>query len=154
MSRRPVLALILALAPLSLAAGCNAPAADAPTIVTGVHDDPSAGRAPYSRSVQLGDALYLSGVLGTADGQLVPGGIAAQTTAAFANIAQALAARGLDLGDLVKCSVFLADINDFAAMNDAYKAALAPPRPARTTVSTGLVFGAAIEVECIANASP
>lgn len=148
MSQRPALAL----AALILAAGCSAQATEAP--LTGTHDDPSAGLAPYSRSVLLGNTLYLSGVLGTANDELVPGGITAQTTAAFANIERALKARGLDLADLVKCSVFLADINDYGAMNKAYMAALAAPRPARTTVSAGLVIGAAIEVECIANAGP
>lgn len=143
-----ILALILLTA--STAAGCAAQA-DAPI---GTHDDPSGGAAPYSRSVQLGDTIYLAGVLGTKDGKLVEGGVAAQTRAAFAQIEAGLAARGRGLKDLVKCTVFLADIGDFGAMNDAYKSVLPAPRPARTTVGAALVFGAAIEVDCIASAQP
>lgn len=116
-------------------------------------DDPSDGRAPFSETVRHGDTVYLSGMLGTADNALVPGGIQAQTRAALGNIEAALAARDLTLSSLVKCTVFLANIDDFAAMNEVYRSVLPAPRPARTTVAAKLVFNAAIEIDCIAAAS-
>lgn len=115
-------------------------------------EDPSNGRAPFSESVRNGDTVYLSGVLGTANNALVPGGIQAQTRAALGNIEAALAARDLTLRSLVKCTVFLANIEDFTAMNEVYRSILPAPRPARTTVAAKLVFNAAIEIDCIAAA--
>lgn len=113
--------------------------------------DPSDGAMPFSAAVRVGDTLYLSGMLGFRDGKLVEGGIAPETTQTLENIKARLSEHGLTMADVVKCSVFLADIGDFAAMNAEYMKAFAPPRPTRTTVAvSGLAVGANIEIECIA----
>ena len=114
-------------------------------------DAPSNGAASFSRAVLTGELVFLAGVLGTADGALVSGGITAETTQAIRNIERALAAHDLTLADVVKCTVFLADVDEFDAMNTAYRAKFAPPRPARTTIGgADVVLGARIEIECIA----
>ncbi len=142
---------VLGLGTLWLAAGgC----AELPTTndETPVFVDPSDGRAPFSAAVIDGDRVWLAGVIGNAGNQLVAGGIAAETNQAFNNLNAALDSVGLDFSDLVKCQVFLADIDDFGAMNVVYKERLAPPRPARTTVGgQDLVFDARIEIDCIAS---
>ena len=112
--------------------------------------DPSDGRAPYSQSVRSGHLVFLSGVLGSVNGELVPGGVEAETHQAIDNIVRGLEAHGLELDDVVKCTVFLADIDDFAAMNSVYTTRFGPPRPARTTVAAVVVANAAIEIDCIA----
>lgn len=116
-----------------------------------VFDDPSAGSAPFSAAVKVGNELRLSGVIGSIGNALTPGGIAAETDQAFDNMLETLARHDLGLGDLTHCRVYLADIADFQAMNEIYVARLSAPRPARTTVGgLELVFGARIEIECIA----
>lgn len=113
--------------------------------------DPYDGAAPFSAAVRVGDTLYLSGMLGTRDRKLVEGGIGPETVQTLENIKSRLAEHGLTMADVVKCSVFLADIDDFAAMNAEYIKAFEPPRPTRTTVAvSGLAIGANIEIECIA----
>jgi 2-iminobutanoate/2-iminopropanoate deaminase len=90
-------------------------------------------------------------MLGTRDRKLVEGGIGPETVQTLENIKSRLAEHGLTMADVVKCSVFLADIDDFAAMNAEYIKAFEPPRPTRTTVAvSGLAIGANIEIECIA----
>lgn len=114
-------------------------------------DDPSNGTASFSRAVLTGELVFLAGMLGTAEGALVSGGIAAETTQAISNIERALAVHDLSLADVVKCTVFLADVEEFDAMNAAYRARFAPPRPARTTIGgADVVLDARIEIECIA----
>jgi 2-iminobutanoate/2-iminopropanoate deaminase len=103
---------------------------------------------PYSPIVRAGQWLVCAGQVGQVDGQLVEGGVAAQTTQAIANVGAVLASEGASLSDVVKMSVFLTDIGDFATMNDAYVEALGGHRPARTTVAVaGLPMGASVEVE-------
>ncbi|MEM9311428.1 MAG: RidA family protein [Pseudomonadota bacterium] len=110
---------------------------------------------PYSEAVQVGDVLYLAGKLGTAaDGSgLVPGGIKAETQRAMESIGETLAKYDLTHDAVFKCTVFLADINDFAEFNAVYRTFFKEGRyPARSTVAVkGLALGAAIEVECIAH---
>ena len=108
---------------------------------------------PFSRAVRMGHTLYLSGELGIdpATNALVPGGTGAETTQIFRNYERTLATYGADLSDLVKCTVFLGDMADYAEMNAAYAAAVPDPKPARSTVGvSGLAFGAGLEIECIA----
>ena len=113
--------------------------------------DPYDGAAPFSAAVRVGDTLYLSGVLGTKDRKLVEGGVGPETARALEIIESRLAEHELTMADVVKCSVFLADIADFASMNEIYMGAFQPPRPTRTTVAvSGLALGANIEIECIA----
>lgn len=115
---------------------------------------PIAGQAlPFSRAVRVGQTLYLSGELGIdpATNALVPGGAGPQTTQIFRNYERTLGTYGADLSNLVKCTVFLGNMADYAAMNTAYDTAVPDPKPARSTVGvSGLAFGAALEIECIA----
>ena len=111
---------------------------------------------PYSQAIRIGDTLYTSGqvALDTATGSLVPGGIVEQTTRVLDNLKAVLTASGLDLAHVVKTTVFLKDMADFAAMNAIYATYFAPPgvvAPARSTVQVAaLPKDALVEIECIA----
>jgi 2-iminobutanoate/2-iminopropanoate deaminase len=97
--------------------------------------------------------VYLSGQLGTVPGtrQLVDTGIAAQTRQALENIKAVLTAAGSSLARVVKCTVFLADIRDFATMNEVYATFFPTDPPARSTVAgSGLALRARIEIDCLA----
>ena len=109
---------------------------------------------PYSPLVRAGDWLVTSGQLGLVDGRLVDG-VTAQTTQALENANALLDGHGASLGDVVKTLVFLADMGDFAAMNDAYAAAFGDHRPARSTVGVAaLPMGALVEIEVWAMKAP
>jgi 2-iminobutanoate/2-iminopropanoate deaminase len=102
---------------------------------------------PYSPSVRVGGWLICSGQLGGRDGVLVDG-LRAQVTQALANLEGLLRAEGATLGNVVKTTVFLADIGDFDAMNEAYVAAFGDHRPARSAFAVAaLPLGALVEVE-------
>ncbi|RIL07411.1 MAG: reactive intermediate/imine deaminase [Proteobacteria bacterium] len=109
---------------------------------------------PYSQAIAVGDLLFASGQipLDPATGKLVEGGIEAQTERVLANVKGILAAAGLSLARVVKVSVFLADLGDFAAMNEIYARHFdAFPKPARSTFQVAkLPAGARIEMEVIA----
>jgi len=103
---------------------------------------------PYSPVVAAGPWLVVSGQLGARDGAIVPGGTADQTRQAIANLAGLLAEHGASLVDVVKTTVFMTDIADFAAVNEAYVVAFGDHRPARSAVAVaGLPLGASVEVE-------
>lgn len=103
---------------------------------------------PYSAIVRAGPWLVCSGQLGVRNGALVAGGVPAQTDQALANVAALLAGEGASLDDVVKTTVFLTDMADFGAMNDAYAEAFAGHRPARSAVAVvALPLGADVEVE-------
>ena len=111
---------------------------------------------PFSDAVQAGETLYLSGMLGLdADGQLVKGGIGPQMTQAMENLRTELQRRGSSLAHVAKCTVILADIKDFDAMNAVYRRAFPADRlPARTTFAAKkLLANARVEVECLAVAA-
>jgi 2-iminobutanoate/2-iminopropanoate deaminase len=102
---------------------------------------------PYSAIVRAGDWLICSGQLGLADGRLVDG-VSAQTTQAIQNAEALLAGHGASLTDVVKTLVFLTDMADYDAMNDAYVAAFGDHRPARSAVGVAaLPRGGRVEVE-------
>lgn len=111
---------------------------------------------PYSQAVRVGDTLYTSGQVGLdpATGQLVAGGIAEQTTRVCENLKAVLAEAGLDLVHVVKTTVFLKSMADFAAMNAIYEKYFAPAGivpPARSTVAVAqLPKDALVEIEVIA----
>lgn len=108
---------------------------------------------PYSQAILAGELVFCSGQipLDPATGQLVEGDIAAQTGRVLDNLAAVLAAAGSDLAHVVKTTVFLADLGDFAAMNEAYATRFGEHRPARSTVQVAaLPRGARIEIECVA----
>jgi 2-iminobutanoate/2-iminopropanoate deaminase len=109
----------------------------------------------FSSAVRTGDLLFLSGNLGAKPGvsppQLVEGGIEPETRQTMENIETVLAAAGLGLQDLVKCTVFLADMKDYAAMNSVYATFFPKDPPARSAIAgSGLALGARVEIECIA----
>jgi len=113
---------------------------------------PKAG-GPYSHAMTVGDLIFCSGQipLDPATGELVEGDIAAQTGRIIDNIAAVLSASGSGLDQVVKTTVFLTDMSDFAAMNEIYAARFGAHRPARSTVAVaGLPKGARVEIECVA----
>ena len=112
---------------------------------------------PFSSAVRVGNMLYLSGQIGNVPGtrQLADTGIAGQTRQALENIEGVLASAGSSLDRAVKCTVFLADIKDYGAMNTVYATYFPKDPPARSTVAgSGLALGARVEIECIAVVSP
>jgi 2-iminobutanoate/2-iminopropanoate deaminase len=112
---------------------------------------------PYSQAVRIADFLYTSGqvALDPATGQIVAGGIEAQTTRVLENLKAVLEAGGASLGQVFKTTVFLKDMNDFAAMNAVYGKYFAPEgtvAPARSTVEVArLPKDALVEIEVIAS---
>ena len=108
---------------------------------------------PYSHGI-IGDGyVFLSGQtpIDPATGELVAGTVGDQTRQCLANLTAVLASGGLDLGDVVKCNVYLTDMADFPAMNVAYAEHFDEPYPARTTVGVAsLPLGARVEIEMIA----
>jgi 2-iminobutanoate/2-iminopropanoate deaminase len=107
---------------------------------------------PYSQAIVAGDFVFTAGQLGgdPRSGQL-PEGIEAQTLQALRNIASVLEAAGAGWRDVVKTTVFLADMSDFAAFNAVYAEVLEEPFPARSTVeAAALPKGARIEIDAIA----
>jgi 2-iminobutanoate/2-iminopropanoate deaminase len=107
---------------------------------------------PYTPIVRAGEWLVCSGQVGLGAAGLVEG-VAGQVTQAIANIAVLLEGEGATLADVVKTTVFLVDIADYAAMNDAYVAAFGDHRPARSAVAVAaLPIGALVEVEAWARA--
>jgi 2-iminobutanoate/2-iminopropanoate deaminase len=108
---------------------------------------------PYSQAIRAGQFLYVSGQvpIDPATGELVSGGIAEQTQRAFQNIGEILAAAGASFQHVVRTSVFLSDLSDFAAMNEVYATFFTPPQPARSTIEAArLPRDAKIEVDVIA----
>ncbi len=107
---------------------------------------------PYSQAIDTGSMLYASGQIpiNPADGT-IPEGIKAQTAQSLANVKAILDAAGLTLDNVVKTTVFLADINDFAAMNEVYAEAFKAPYPARSAVAVReLPKKVLVEIEVIA----
>ena len=108
---------------------------------------------PYSQAVVAGDTVFCAGQVGLdpATGKLVPGGIAAETARVLQNLSAVLAGADLSLGDVVKTTVFLADLAEFAAMNEVYGRHFTAPYPARATVQVAaLPAGARVEIEAVA----
>jgi len=109
---------------------------------------------PFPEGVRVGPLLFLSGVIGHLPGELrLPvGGIVAETRQALQNIRSVLQGQGLDLEDLVRCSVMLADMAEWSAFNEVWRDGFGPvPLPARSAFGCqGLALGARVEIECIA----
>ena len=109
---------------------------------------------PYSQAVRAGQLLFVSGQvpLDPATGQIVGGYIAAQTRRVFDNLGAVLKAGGRSFADVVRTTVFLADMNDFAAVNDVYGTYFSEPYPARATVQVArLPKDARVEIDLIAS---
>lgn len=112
---------------------------------------------PFSEAVRAGDFLFLSGQIGEIPqtAKLAEGGIQAQSRQTLTNIKRVLESNGASLGDIVKCTVFLADIAEWPAFNTVYREFFRKPFPARSALAaSGLAMGARVELECIAYAPP
>ena len=109
--------------------------------------------APFSSAVTVGDTIYVSGHLGRdpETNELVSDDAADQTRQTLRNMERTLKAVGADLSNVVKCTIFLDEMADYAAMNEAYAEAFPGDKPARSTIGAdGLAIGAKVEIECIA----
>lgn len=111
---------------------------------------------PFSEAVRSGDLIFLSGMLGTVPGtrNMVPGGVKGETKQIMDSMRKILETHGSSMDRIVKCTVILADIKEWAEMNEVYATYFRSGKfPARTAFeSSGLLFGARVEIECIAAA--
>ena len=108
---------------------------------------------PYSQAIRVGNLVYTSGQIpiDPATGAFVEGGIREQTRQSLTNVRAILAEAGLAMSDVVKTTVFMADMNDFAEMNGVYAEFFAEPYPARSAVAVKtLPKGALVEIEVVA----
>lgn len=107
---------------------------------------------PFSESVRVNELLFISGQVGTDEsGALVDGGVEPESRQVMDNIKQIIHRRGLTMDDVVKCTVFLADVSQWGDFNQVYTTYFSKPYPARSALgANGLALGAALEVECIA----
>ena len=115
--------------------------------------DAPAAIGPYSQAVRAGSLLFVSGQipLDPSTGTMVEGDIAAQTHRVFNNLSAILEAAGTSFDRVVKVGVFLADMNDFAAMNEVYATYFSSPAPARATIqASGLPKNARVEIDVVA----
>lgn len=117
--------------------------------------DSAALALPFSEAARAGDFLFVSGQIGNVPGklELVPGGIGPEAAAALDHIKAILGRRGSSMDDVVKCTVFLADMRDWPAFNAVYRSYFSRHFPARSALAaSGLALGARVEVECTAYA--
>lgn len=108
---------------------------------------------PYSQAVKTGGMVFCSGQIpiDVATGEFVSNDVAHQTEQVLKNLSAVLEAAGTSLNNVVKTTVFLADMNDFTAMNEVYAKYFSENKPARATVqAAGLPRGARVEIDCIA----
>jgi reactive intermediate/imine deaminase len=108
---------------------------------------------PFSEAVRAGDFLFLAGQIGDdrKTGKVVPGGIVPEARQTLQHVKDVLERNGASLKDVVKCTVFLADIAEWPAFNNVYREFFAKPFPARSAfAASGLAMGARVELECIA----
>jgi 2-iminobutanoate/2-iminopropanoate deaminase len=141
--RSPLLLLVAA-----ITAAC-APARRAPEII-GASSGPV---RPFSPAVRANGFLFVSGQIGTdSSGRVVPGGIQAETRQTMENIRAVLLRSGSSMDRVVKCTVFIADMKEWPAMNEIYVTFFEPGRrPARSALgANGLALDARVEIECIA----
>lgn len=111
---------------------------------------------PYSAAVESGDTVFISGQipLDAATGKLVEGDVSAQAKQSMENLKALLEAAGVSFGHVVKTTIFLTSMGDFAAVNEVYKAYMSEPYPARSTIAVAaLPMGAKVEIEMIASRS-
>ncbi|MGF1650095.1 MAG: Rid family detoxifying hydrolase [Hyphomicrobiaceae bacterium] len=120
---------------------------------TAIEASPLKAVGPYSLAIDCGGFVHCSGQihLDPATGALVEGDVGTQTRRCLDNLQAVLGGAGLDFSDVVKTTVFLADMKDFAAMNAAYETYMVAPFPARSTIQVAaLPLGARVEIEAIA----
>ena len=112
---------------------------------------------PYSLAIQSGEFLFISGQipLDATTGKLVEGDVSAQAKQCLENLKSILDAAGQSFADVVKTTIFLTSMGDFAAVNEVYKGYVGEPYPARSTIAVaGLPMGALVEIEMIARRHP
>jgi reactive intermediate/imine deaminase len=158
MTRHPGRTAAAAAVAITLLAGCaarQAPPAGATGTAT-YHTPYGRPVYPFSPAVQVGSMLYLAGQIGTdSTNQLVPGGIEAETRRTMDNIADILARTGSSMDRVVKCTVMMADMAEWPAMNAIYRTYFRDNYPARSAFGTnGLALGARVEIECWATVGP
>jgi reactive intermediate/imine deaminase len=146
---------LVAALPLLLAATNRAHAQQQQGANKQVINRPDARPGVLSPAVRVGDLIFLSGVMGTKPGGgLADGGIEGQTRQALENVKAALALAGASMTDVAKCTVFLTDAANFAAMNQVYREFFPTDPPARSTVAVAalVLSGSLLEIECTAAA--
>lgn len=153
-ARHPATTAALCLVAFTLAACGPAPVEPEPSSVEFL-DAPGTEDLglPFSEAVRVGDMLYLSGQVGNHPGtwELVPGGISEETRQTLDNIGAVLDRHGSSYDRVVKCTVFLADIAEWPAMNEVYRGYFMDSPPARSAMAAaGLALDARVEIECIA----
>jgi len=108
---------------------------------------------PFSDAVRVGNILYLSGQIGNVPGtlELVPGGIGEETRQTLENIRTILERHGSSLDHVVKCTIMIADMSEWPAMNEVYRTFFTEHLPARSALgANGLALNASVEIECFA----
>ena len=105
---------------------------------------------PFARAVQADGWLYVSGQVAMDDGEIINGGIVAQTHKTMENIIAILDEAGYTLGDVVRCGIWLDDPRDFWTMNGIYKQYFKNAAPARACVQSSMMVDCKIEIDCIA----
>jgi 2-iminobutanoate/2-iminopropanoate deaminase len=138
-----------------IAAAALAQAADRPPVERIGEPSFNGQRLPFSSAVRVGDMIYLSGQIGNKPDGTLPTGIEAQSRQVMDNIGAVLKSAGLGFGDVVKCTVMIDDIKQWAEFNKVYVTYFADGKfPARSAFGAdGLAMGALIEVECWAHAT-
>ncbi|HJS21840.1 MAG TPA: Rid family detoxifying hydrolase [Steroidobacteraceae bacterium] len=151
----------LVMAPLLLAllAACVQPATNPAVARPEFLNSPESLKSgrPFSEAVRIGGFIFLAGQIGIdpATGKPAAGGIKPEARQALQSIQRLLEDNGASLADVVKCTVFLADIGEWATFNEVYKEFFRAPYPARSALGTnGLALGARVEVECLAYVEP
>ena len=147
------LLLLIIAATLSLTLSLSCLAKSHATIEVLGSEQTSKLNLPFSEAVAVGDLFFLSGQIGTRPGEmkLVPGGIQAETRQTMANIIAILEKYGSSKEKIVKCTIFLGNMDEWGEMNIAYLEALGDHRPARSALgASGLALGGSVEIECIA----
>lgn len=114
--------------------------------------DPQAGgtKRPFAKAVRAGDYVHVSGQVPTLGGEVVPGGIVAQTEQVIENIKAVLALAGCGLEDVIKVTCWLDDPRDFTSFNGVFERHFGPNPPARSTVQSRLMIDAKVEIDAIA----
>jgi len=144
--------LVLSVWVVALVAGCEHKLTQPPEVEFITAPGTEEMKLPFSPAVRVGDTIYLSGNLGNIPGssELVDGGIKSETRQTMENIQSVLELAGSSMDRVVKCSVFMADISEWSAMNEVYTTYFDVP-PARSAFgASGLALGARVEIDCIA----
>src|SRR5947209_6577185 len=123
------------------------------TAITSPELSPPVG--PFTHAIEVGGFLYLSGQVGQnpATGNVVPGGVVAETERVFLNLSSVLKAAGKSFDDVARAGVYLTRMSDFVALNGIYAKYFSPPFPARTTIAVAaLPLGACVEIDLVVKA--